>query len=172
MIWRRTFVELSNVHFKSFTFLFLKNFRNFTIGKKWEIHSQLLKCSTARGSSSGLSLIGPTMVEAQKSFLFTEGSLKVESKHYSFLWTVWFEQGLKETLHLFPGCVQESSDDCIQHLKWNVLSGIKVLTLSILKSKKSFRNIYCKSFWFRASKPYYISSLLWFRSTFKLSLFY
>ena len=38
-------------------------------------HSQLSKCSTARGSGSGLSVGGPTKVKAHKSFLFTEGSL-------------------------------------------------------------------------------------------------
>ena len=44
------------------------------------MNSWLSRCSTARGSSSGLSLGGPTKVKASKSFLFTEGSLKVEDK--------------------------------------------------------------------------------------------
>ena len=35
------------------------------------------RCSTARGSGSGLSMGGPTKVKAFKSFLFTDGSLKV-----------------------------------------------------------------------------------------------
>ena len=46
------------------------------------IYSQLSRCSTARGSSTGLSLVGPTIVKACKSFLFTEGSLKVENKKH------------------------------------------------------------------------------------------
>ena len=37
-------------------------------------NSWLLRCSTARGSSTGLFLVGPTKVNACKSFLFTEGS--------------------------------------------------------------------------------------------------
>ena len=45
------------------------------------IYSRLLGCSTARGSGSGLSLGGPTKVNARKSFLFTGGSLKVEIKN-------------------------------------------------------------------------------------------
>ena len=32
------------------------------------MNSQLLRCSTARGSSTGLSLVGPTKVKACKSF--------------------------------------------------------------------------------------------------------
>ena len=43
------------------------------------IYSRLSRCSTARGSISGLSRGDPTKVKAHKSFLFTEGSLKVES---------------------------------------------------------------------------------------------
>ena len=44
------------------------------------IFSQLSRCSKARGSSSGFSLGGSTKVKACKSFLFTQGSLKVENK--------------------------------------------------------------------------------------------
>ena len=44
------------------------------------IYSQLSRCSTARGSISGLFLLGPTKVKAHKSFIFTEGSPKVENK--------------------------------------------------------------------------------------------
>ena len=44
------------------------------------LYSQLSRCSTARGSSTGLSQVGPTKVKACKSFLFTESSLKVENK--------------------------------------------------------------------------------------------
>ena len=43
--------------------------------------SRLLRCSTAWGSGSELSLGGPTKVKARKSFPFTEGSLKVEIKN-------------------------------------------------------------------------------------------
>ena len=43
-------------------------------------YSQLSRCSTARGSSPRLSLVGPTKVKPWKSFLFTEGSAKVENK--------------------------------------------------------------------------------------------
>ena len=45
------------------------------------INSRLLKCCTARGPSSELSL-GPNKVKARKSFLFTEGFLKVENKEH------------------------------------------------------------------------------------------
>ena len=48
------------------------------------INSRSLRCITARGSSSGLSLGGPTNVKAHKSFLFTECSLKVENKEHLF----------------------------------------------------------------------------------------
>ena len=41
--------------------------------------SQLSRCCTAKGSKTGLSLVGPTKVKARKSFLFTEGFLKVEN---------------------------------------------------------------------------------------------
>ena len=41
-------------------------------------YSRLSRCSTARGSNTGLSLVGPTKVKACKSFPFTEGYLKVE----------------------------------------------------------------------------------------------
>ena len=55
------------------------------------IYSQLSRCSTARGSSTGLSFVGPTKVKAHKSFLFTEGSLKVENKGnlYDFVTTLY-----------------------------------------------------------------------------------
>ena len=57
------------------------------------IHSQLLRCNTARGSSTGLSLVGPTKVKAVKSFLFTEGSLKVLKKEHlvDFVVTLYFK---------------------------------------------------------------------------------
>ena len=41
-------------------------------------------CSTARGSSTGLTLVGPTKIKAGKSFLFIEGFLKVENKEQLF----------------------------------------------------------------------------------------
>ena len=46
------------------------------------MYSLLSRCSSARGLISGLSLGGPTKVEACKSFLFTEGSLKVKNKDH------------------------------------------------------------------------------------------
>ena len=57
-----------------------------------DIYSQLSRCSTASGSSTGLSLVGPTMVKASKTFLFTEGSLKVENKEHlvDFVVTLYF----------------------------------------------------------------------------------
>ena len=45
------------------------------------VYSRLPRCSTARGSDSGLSLGSPTKVKTRKSFLFTENSLKVENKN-------------------------------------------------------------------------------------------
>ena len=39
--------------------------------------NQLSRCSIARGSGSGLTLGGPTKVEAHKSSLFTEGLVNV-----------------------------------------------------------------------------------------------
>ena len=48
------------------------------------IHSQLSRCCTTRGSSSGLSLEDPTKVKARKFLLFTESSLKVENKEHLF----------------------------------------------------------------------------------------
>ena len=48
------------------------------------IHSQLSRCGTARGSCAGFSLGGPTKVKSHKFFLFTEDSLKVESKEHLF----------------------------------------------------------------------------------------
>ena len=45
------------------------------------MNSRLSRCSTASGSGSRISLEGFTKVKAHKSFLFTEGSLKVEIKH-------------------------------------------------------------------------------------------
>ena len=39
-----------------------------------KIDSQLLRCSTAWGSSTGSSLVGLAKVKVHKSFLFTEGS--------------------------------------------------------------------------------------------------
>ena len=41
-----------------------------------------MRCSTGRVSSSGLFCVRPTKVKARKSFLFTEGSLKVRNKEY------------------------------------------------------------------------------------------
>ena len=51
-------------------------------GIKNKIYSRLLRCNSARGSGSGLSLGGPTKAKACKSFLFTEFSLKVENNKH------------------------------------------------------------------------------------------
>ena len=48
----------------------------------FRIHSRLRRCSTARVSSTELFLVGPTKVKAPKSFLFTEGSIKVENNEH------------------------------------------------------------------------------------------
>ena len=45
------------------------------------VSSQLPSCNAARGSSAELFFVGPTKVKACKSFLFPEGSLKVEIKN-------------------------------------------------------------------------------------------
>ena len=45
-----------------------------------EMFSRLLRCSIARGSGSGLSLVGSTKVKACTPFLY-ESSLKVEIKN-------------------------------------------------------------------------------------------
>ena len=42
---------------------------------------RLLRCRTARGYGSKLSLGGPTKVKPRKSFLFTEGSIKDDKEH-------------------------------------------------------------------------------------------
>ena len=47
-------------------------------------NSRLSRCSTARGSSTRLSLVGHTKVKVCKSFLFTEDSLEVETKEHLF----------------------------------------------------------------------------------------
>ena len=43
-----------------------------------------MRCSAARSSISGLSYGGPAKFKAPKSFLNTEGSLKVENKEHLF----------------------------------------------------------------------------------------
>ena len=48
------------------------------------IYSWLSRCSTARGSSTGLLLVGPGKVKACESFLFTEGSPECENKEHLF----------------------------------------------------------------------------------------
>ena len=62
----------------------------------WQIYGHLSRCSTARGSSSGFSLVGPTKVKARKSFLFTEGFPEVENKEHLFDFVVsLFDGGMK-----------------------------------------------------------------------------
>ena len=46
------------------------------------IYSQLSRCSTARGSSTGLSLVGPTKVKVRKSFLLAEVPIKLKNKDH------------------------------------------------------------------------------------------
>ena len=50
----------------------------------WSIVTIFLlpRCSTAKGSSTGLALVGPTKVKACKSFLFGYGSPEVENKFF------------------------------------------------------------------------------------------
>ena len=62
--------------------LYLKTFGSNSTWKK--IYSQLSRCSTARGSSTGLVCVGPTEVKASKSFLFTDIPIKVENKEHLF----------------------------------------------------------------------------------------
>ena len=50
----------------------------------YDMYSCLSRCSEARGSSTGLLLIGPTKVNTRKSFLFTKGFLKVENEEHLF----------------------------------------------------------------------------------------
>ena len=47
-------------------------------------YSRLSRCNTARGSSTGLSLVGPDKVKASKSFLFPEDSPEVGIKEHLF----------------------------------------------------------------------------------------
>ena len=42
----------------------------------------MLRCNTARGFGTGLSLVGPTKVKASKSFLFSEDFLRVDISCY------------------------------------------------------------------------------------------
>ena len=50
-----------------------------------KIRKSEIKCNmSSRLSAYKLSLVGPTKVKAPKSFLFTEGSLKVENKEHFF----------------------------------------------------------------------------------------
>ena len=71
---------------------FLYNADLSNLFSRWQnldkIQSWLLRCSTARGSISGLFLGGPTKFKACKSFIFTEGSLKVENKEHLFVFVV------------------------------------------------------------------------------------
>ena len=53
------------------------NVKIITLIKSIGIYSLLSRCSTARGSISG-----SAMNKARKSFLFTEGPLKVENKEH------------------------------------------------------------------------------------------
>ena len=76
--------------------------------------SRLSKCSTARGSSTELSLVGPTKAKACKSFLFTECSLKVENKEHliNFVVTLNFAQVIKHNIirRLMPLGIKANPD--------------------------------------------------------------
>ena len=48
----------------------------------FNIYRWLLRCSTAKGSSTGLVPVGPPKVKACKSILVTEGTPKVEIKSF------------------------------------------------------------------------------------------
>ena len=63
-------MELSSIFFAD-SFLFM-------------MYSRLLRCSTARGSSTGLSLVGPTKVKPGKSFYSLEVFLKFVNKEHLF----------------------------------------------------------------------------------------
>ena len=54
----------------------------FTVQYLRHMYSQLSRCRTAGGSSTGLFCVGPTKVKACKSLLFTDGPLKVENKEH------------------------------------------------------------------------------------------
>ena len=67
------------------------------------IYSRCSRCSADRRSSTGLSLVSPTNVKAPKSFLFTEGSPKVDFL-YIYIYFVdnnlYFRQTLRRIVHL------------------------------------------------------------------------
>ena len=73
LIWH-FFITFFIFNFASDFFTDLLNLLLVTVINSW-----LSKCSTARGSGTGLYLVGPTKVGAHKSFLFTEVSHKVEN---------------------------------------------------------------------------------------------
>ena len=62
------------------------------------MYSQLSKCSTARGAISGLSINGPTEVKTHKSFLFSEGSLKMKIKNTCLILLLHYIGGMVHTL--------------------------------------------------------------------------
>ena len=50
-----------------------------TVKTTMHMYSRLSRCGTAKGSSTRLFRVGPIKVKACKSFLFTDGPLKVEN---------------------------------------------------------------------------------------------
>ena len=67
------------------TFILHRTLQFWSKSLKWSpcnINSWLSRCSSARGSGSWLYLGNPTKVKANKFFLFTESSLKVENKEH------------------------------------------------------------------------------------------
>ena len=48
------------------------------------MYSRLSRCSKVRWSSTGLLCVIPAKVKGYKSFMFTDGPLKVENKEHLF----------------------------------------------------------------------------------------
>ena len=67
VISQQVYVRVDDVHVAIVTKRFYCNKNNVIK----VIYSRLSRSNTARGSSTGLSLVGPTKVKARKSFLFT-----------------------------------------------------------------------------------------------------
>ena len=67
-----------------------------------DINSQLLRCSTARGSSMRFSLVGPTIVQAYKSFMFTLKLSSIENKEHLFDSVITFDFKALLLLNIIP----------------------------------------------------------------------
>ena len=79
------------------------------------MHSHLLRCSRA---SSCFSLGGPAKVKTGKSFLFTEGSLKVENKErlFDFIY-IYVTNGWKGRTSSVPISARHLKGDKVQGLR-------------------------------------------------------